>query len=370
MTFLSLFRLPFANRLYPIYCAALAAFSLCAGDVQQPALPDYTERPEVRQFIQAMAERHAFGADELTTLIRGVQPNLEAIELVKPSPTPGRRNWRVYRSRFVEPQRIRAGVAFWKEHAATLARAEKEFGVPAEVLVGLIGVETIYGRHTGRFPVLDVLVTLSFDYPEAVNKERRTAMFLRELEEYLVWCRDTQQPNTLLRGSYTGAIGIPQFLPSSIRSYAVDYDGDGRIDLPGNPVDAIGSVAHYLKVHGWEPGRPAVWSIVRSKRAQAAAAAMADGDPELRLRMGDLLDAGIVPRAFAAPSRLKSFRRKEADTPVLLVDLVTPKRPTEYHIGLKNFYAITRYNRSFFYAMSVLELGEAVKASLRRAPKR
>lgn len=339
---------------------------LTASDVLQPALITYADRPEVQAFVQSMVEKHAFDAKTLSGLMGSLRPNAEAIELVKPPLTTGRRNWGVYRSRFVEPQRIRAGMEFWRTHAATLARAEKEFGVPAEIIVGIIGVETIYGRRMGRFPVLEVLTTLAFDYPDAPNRPGRSVMFLHELEDYLVWCRDTQQDATSYTGSYTGAIGIPQFLPGSILVYAVDYDGDGRIDLRGSAVDAIGSVARYLKEHGWEPGRPAVWRMARSRKALAAAAAIADGDPELKLRMGDLLDAGIRPVGFDSPKRVKAFRKAEQATKVLLIDLPSPRRPTEYHIGLNNFYVITRYNRSFFYAMSVVDLGHAVKTALKR----
>ena len=337
-----------------------------ASDVLPLALPTYRDRPEVKTFVQSLVEKHQFDPQTLTHLLGAVRSNSEAIALVTPSKIPVRRSWQIYRSRFVEPQRIRAGVTFWREHAVSLARAEREFGVPAEILVGILGVETIYGRQMGRFPVLEALTTLAFDYPEAPNMAGRSAMFLRELEDYLVWCRDTHQEATVLTGSYTGAIGIPQFLPSSIRTYAVDFDGDGRIDLRGSPDDAIGSVAQYLKDQGWEPGRPSLWRIARTKQALVALAAKADGDPNLKWRMGDLLDAGVLPLGLAKSKRTRRFRKTEQETKVVIVDLPSPDRPTEYQIGLKNFYVITRYNRSFFYAMSVVELGRAVKLALKR----
>jgi len=232
--------------------------------------------------------------------------------------------------------------------------------------VGIIGVETIYGRNMGSFPVLEALTTLAFDYPEAPNKPGRSAMFLRELEDYLVWCRDTHQDATALTGSYTGAIGLPQFLPSSIRAYAVDYDGDGHVDLRSSRADAIGSIARYLKEHGWQPGRPSLWPIARTKKALGVLATKADGDPSLKWRMGDLLEAGILPRDLRTPRQFRAFRKKERDTKIVLVDLPSPDRATEYHLGLNNFYVITRYNRSFFYAMSVVELGQAVKRAMKR----
>lgn len=344
-----------------VLCASASA----ASDVQQPAIPTYRDRPEVQAFIQSLAAKHAFDPQVLGRLLGGVRVSTEAIALVAPPPVPVRRSWRVYRSRFVEPQRIRAGAAFWREHAATLARAEKEFGVPAEILVGIIGVETIYGRNMGRFPVLEALTTLAFDYPEAPNKAGRSAMFLSELEQYLVWCRDTQQDATTFTGSYTGAIGIPQFLPSSIRAYAVDYDGNGRVELRDSAVDAIGSVARYLKEHGWEPGRPFLWPVARTQKSLAAITARADGDPSLKWRMGDLLDAGVRPQGVGNARRMRAFRKTEQGTKVVIVDLPTPGRPTEYQIGLNNFYVITRYNRSFFYAMSVVDLGRAVKLAVK-----
>ncbi len=344
----------------------LGLSAAAASDVLQPALPTYRDRPEVKAFIQLLVEKHQFEAESLTRLLSAVHPNAEAIALVAPPVIPVRRSWRIYRSRFVEPQRIRAGVAFWREHAATLARAEREYGVPAEILVGILGVETIYGRNMGRFPVLEALTTLAFDYPEAPNKPGRSAMFLHELENYLLWCRDTHQEATSLTGSYTGAMGLPQFLPSSIRAYAVDYDRDGHVDLRNSREDAIGSIASYLKEHGWQPGRPYLWPIARTKKALAVAAAKADGDPNLKWRMGDLLEAGLLPRGLRTPRQFRVFRKKEQDTPVVLVDLPSPDRPTDYHLGLNNFYVITRYNRSFFYAMSVVELGQAVKRSLKR----
>ena len=349
-----------------VLAVGLWATTAHASDVLQPAIPTYRDRPEVKAFIQSLVKKHPFDVQALTRLLGDVRVNAEAIALVTPAQMPVRKSWRIYRSRFVEPQRIRAGVAFWREQAPALARAEKEFGVPAEILVGILGVETIYGRNMGRFPVLEALTTLAFDYPEAPNKAGRSAMFLRELEDYLVWCQDTHQDATAITGSYTGAIGLPQFLPSSIRAYAVDYNGDGRVDLRGSPVDAIGSVAHYLKDQGWEPGRPALWPVARTKKSLAAITARADGDPNLKWRLGDLLDAGVLPLSLGNPRRVRAFRKAEQETKVVIVDLPSPDRPTEYQLGLSNFYVITRYNRSFFYAMSVVDLGKAVKQAMRQ----
>jgi membrane-bound lytic murein transglycosylase B len=346
--------------------ATALAFALAAGaaDLPLPPGPAFAARPEVQAFIQAMVRQHGLEADELSRLLDQTHPNAEAIALAAPAPGTFRRSWKAYHARFIEPIRIRAGVAFWREHRAALARAEKDYGVPAEIIVGILGVETLYGQRMGRFPVLEVLATLAFDYPEAPNKATRSAMFLQELEAFLVWCRDNRQDPLSYSGSYTGAIGLPQFLPSSLRTYAVDYDRDGQIDLRGSAEDAIGSVARYLHDQGWEAKRPVLWPL--APEARTALEARSDGDPEPKWTMARLLDAGIRPAGLRTAARLRAFRRKEGGTPVVLVDLPTPEQPTEYRAGLKNFYVLTRYNRSFFYAAAVYELGRSVKAALPR----
>jgi membrane-bound lytic murein transglycosylase B len=355
-------------RFFPIRRVAclLAAFALGASDVQQPAVTSYAERPEAQAFITDMVRQYGFEAETLKNLLGRAVFLGEVSRLVAPPPVPIQRSWRVYRSRFVEPLRIKAGVTFWKEHEATLARAEKDFGVPAEILVGIIGVETLYGRQMGRFPILDVLATLAFDYPDTPNKAGRSELFRSELEAFLIWCRDTQQDATTFTGSYAAAIGIPQFLPSSIRAHAVDFDGDGQIDLRGSAEDAIGSVARYLKDKGWQPGRPTFWRPVRTPTALKALAERADGSPDLKWSMDELLAAGILPAHLKTPKQQRAFRASEKATPVVLVDLPSPDRPTDYVLGLTNFYVITRYNRSFFYAMAVADLGQAVKTARKR----
>jgi membrane-bound lytic murein transglycosylase B len=329
---------------------------LFCGIVSATPVP-YPQRPEVQAYIQELVKAHGFKAEELEKLLAGVQQDAEVLGLAAPPPTTHVKNWRVYRSRFLDRKTIRQGAEFWREHATALARAEKEFGVPAEVIAGILGVETRYGRTMGRFPVLGTLVTLAFDYPEAPNREARTRLFRQQLSEYLVWCRDTKQDMQAFTGSYTGAIGIPQFLPGSIRAYAVDFDGDGRVDLRGSAVDAIGSVASFLKAHGWRVGEPVQWPLALGPRSRKLLAAKADGDPNPKHSLEELLKAGLRP--VAAPPLLKA----QKDVKVILVDLPSPRRATEYHLGFPNFYAITRYNRSFFYAMAVTELGRAVKAA-------
>ncbi|WP_111929720.1 lytic murein transglycosylase B [Paraburkholderia bryophila] len=336
----------------------------------QPAVPQgqtfeeeivpqrYANNPAVDTFINDMVARYDFDPDALHALFSHVSYSATAVKLVTPSPSPSIKNWRVYQSRFLDQIRINAGVRFWRANQATLQRAYDEFGVPPEVVVGIIGVETIYGRFMGNFRVLDALTTLSFDYPSTANRADRQATFRKNLEDYLVWTRDSQIDPTTVLGSYTGAIGIPQFLPSSIVQYAVSYDGNKQIDLRTNQADAIGSVANYLRQNGWESGRPVVWKIGTDAGSLGVAQAAADGQPEPHWPLDQLLRAGLLlnePDVDVAA---------EAGTPVTVVDLPSPGRGTEYMLGLKNFYVLTRYNRSFFYALAVYQLGQRVKAQM------
>jgi membrane-bound lytic murein transglycosylase B len=318
----------------------------------------YANNPNVDAFINDMSARYDFDEAALHALFNRVSYSATAVRLVTPSPSPSVKNWRVYQSRFLDQVRINAGVRFWRANEATLQRAYEEFGVPPEVIVGIIGVETIYGRFMGNFRVLDALTTLSFDYPNTANRADRQATFRKNLEDYLVWTRDSQIDPTTVLGSYTGAIGIPQFLPSSIVQYAVSYDGSKQIDLRTSQADAIGSVANYLRQNGWENGRPVVWKIGTDAGSLGVAQAAADGRPEPHWPLNQLLHAGLLlnePTLDIA---------SEASTPVTVVDLPSPGRGTEYRLGLKNFYVLTRYNRSFFYALAVYQLGERIKAQM------
>ncbi|NMM00467.1 lytic murein transglycosylase B [Paraburkholderia sp. RP-4-7] len=343
---------------------------LLAQSQPQPAVPQgqtfeeeiipqrYANNPNVDAFISDMSARYDFDEAALHALFARVSYSATAVKLVTPSPSPSIKNWRVYQSRFLDQVRINAGVRFWRANQATLQRAYEEFGVPPEVIVGIIGVETIYGRFMGNFRVLDALTTLSFDYPNTANRADRQATFRKNLEDYLVWTRDSQIDPTTVLGSYTGAIGIPQFLPSSIVQYAVSYDGNKQIDLRTSQADAIGSVANYLRQNGWENGRPVVWNIGTDAGSLGVAQAAADGKPEPHWPLDQLLRAGMLlsePGVDIA---------SEAGTPVTVVDLPSPGRGTEYMLGLKNFYVLTRYNRSFFYALAVYQLGQRVKAQM------
>ena len=222
----------------------------------------YADRPETQQFIEEMQQRHGFDKDALSYIFRRAEYLPSVIKYISPPKDPGVRSWQRYRSRFIEPVRIKAGVAFWDRHADAIRAASEKYGVPEEIIVGIIGVETIYGRNTGNFQAVSALATLAFDYP------RRAELFRGELESLLLMAREQHRDPLDYQGSYAGALGLPQFLPSSVRNYAVDFDGDGQIDLLGSPKDAIGSVARYMQMHGWEAGGPvALRASRRRKRA-------------------------------------------------------------------------------------------------------
>lgn len=302
----------------------------------------YAERDEVRAFVAEMHERNGFDCGELLQLFSQAQSLPAVIKAILPPLEPGIRSWQAYRSRFVEPHRIAAGVKFWQAHPASLAKAEALYDVPREIIVGIIGVETLYGKHTGHFQTFSALTTLAFDYPP------RAALFKRELEALLLLAREEKRDVRDYHGSYAGAIGLPQFLPSSVQQWAIDFDGDGRIDLAASADDAIGSVAHFLAKHGWQKDGPILVD------------AQAEG-PHLE----ELLAEGITPRR--TPEDMLQFgvnAPAAPSCPAALIDYVTPGTPTEYRLGYNNFFVITRYNRSSFYATAVFALAQAVKAAM------
>ncbi|WP_244914632.1 lytic murein transglycosylase B [Pandoraea apista] len=320
----------------------------------------YAANPEVDAFINDIVARDGFDRAELQRVFSRVVFSQTAARLAAPPATPGQKNWVKYERNFLDNTRINGGVRFWNQNAATLSRAAKQYGVPEEIIVAIIGVETIYGRNMGNFRTIDALTTLAFDYPPARNRSERMALFRNELENLLLYARERGVDPFSIYGSYAGAIGIPQFMPSSIRNYAVDFSGDGKINLTTDVADAIGSVANFLRLHGWQAGQPVVWNIAGDRGSQGLAEAGADGQPEPHWKLGDFIKAGMLmnePRLDVGAL---------LDTPVLIVDLPTPGQATQYRMGLNNFYVLTRYNRSFFYAMSVYDLADAIKAA--RAP--
>jgi membrane-bound lytic murein transglycosylase B len=318
----------------------LAAPAAAAPKAKPPAQAGYAKRPEVQAFIRDMAQRHGFVERELAFMFSRVKREEAILGFIRPPDKP--RSWQEYRDIFITDKRVALGVEFWAAHRERLERAQRDYGVPAEYILAIIGIETYYGRNMGRWRVVDALTTLAFDYPP------RSAYFRSELEQYLLLARDLGFDVFSVRGSYAGAIGIPQFMPGSQRRFAVDFDGDGSIDLRRNTADAIGSVANFLKQHGWQTGGAVMFE---AQAETDAARALADGGIEPRHRIAELRGAGA---RFAAPAEL--------DTALgALVELPTPERASEYRVTLQNFYVLTRYNRSAFYASAVAELAAALK---------
>ena len=325
------------------FLASAASFSVTA----QPNTVDrgYAGRPETRAFIREMVERHGFPEGDLYALFALTTRQPEILKAIRPPSSPRVRSWRNYRPIFVNERHIADGARFAAQHAEALARAEAEYGVPREIIVAIIGVETYYGRNMGKWRVMDALATLAFDYPP------RADFFRSELEAFLLFTRESHLDALEVRGSYAGAIGIPQFMPSSYRRWAVDYDGDKIALLRSSPTDAIGSVGNFLKAHGWARGEPIVFHADLGKADPAPL--IAEGLKPART-LGELMALGIDVHANPAPSPA---------TPAALIDLVTPDQRTEYRVGLNNFYVITRYNRSSFYAVVVNDLAESLRAA-------
>ena len=341
------------------------------GDGSAPVLPpqaltpmplggSYAKRPEVMDQVSAMARRLRLPEVYVRNAI-GNADYLPAVpRLILPAGQGVRRNWSVYRSRFVEPVRIRAGVQFWRENAPALRRAEHEFGVTAQFIVGIIGVETIFGRNMGNMRVIDALSTLSFDFPrQHPRAQARNQFFLDELQAYLLLCARNGDNPLALQGSYAGAMGLPQFMPSSWLKYAVDYDGNRHIDLFTSPTDAIGSVAKYFRAFGWEPGLPPVYDVeFDDSRLQLPSLLAPDIRPSFTLQ--EFADQGALVQA-AAPHLGQNGK-------LALIELENGQNaPNQYYAGTQNFYVITRYNNSSYYAKAVIDLGEAVKAAINRA---
>lgn len=318
------------------YIAFCTIVCLAAGGAA--AHTEYSERPEARAIIERLERDHGFDPERIRSLLAEAERQPRILEAMR-RPAEKVLPWHRYRRIFLGDRRIADGGAFMREHRALLERAEKEYGVSAEIIAAIIGVETLYGANVGNNRVLDALATLGFDYPE------RSRFFLGELEQFFVLCHDEGIDCAKAKGSYAGAMGWPQFIASSYRAYAVDFDGDGKRDLWDSPADIIGSVANYLAKHGWRAGEP-------------VALPLDGGDPgdlersrrETRYRYRDLVAAGLT-----AESTLLS-----PDTEVGLVELEGENGP-EFWAGLNNFFVITSYNHSRLYAMAVYQLSRAIE---------
>ncbi|MDZ4143844.1 MAG: lytic murein transglycosylase B [Burkholderiales bacterium] len=310
------------------------------------------------RFADDLAERRNLDREWVRQIIGQARMVPRITRLMQPPAAGVAKNWRAYRSRFVEPLRIRAGVQFWQDNRAALARAEAEYGVPAAIIVGVLGVETIYGQQMGSFRVLDALTTLAFDFPASHPRaEARSAYFKGELEQFLQRAHRADIDPLAPLGSYAGALGLPQFMPTSVARYAIDFDGDGTVDLVHSAADAIGSVANYFKTFHWQPGLPTHFPVT----FDAA-----------RLDLEALLAPDILPTfgatSFQAKGAVLTGEALAHSGPLALVELQNGEAPPSYVAGTENFYAITRYNWSSYYAMAVIELGQAVAEEMAQRP--
>ncbi len=319
----------------------LAALGLGTTPALAGTLQDY---PEIESFIDYMVQGHGFKRAPLKRLFDKVQIRPEiVVTMDRPREA---LPWHEYQRTFLAPQQVRNGKRYWLAHRRALARAEVKYGVPAEIIVAIIGVETQYGRNTGSYRIIDALSTLAFSYP------RRADFFRDELTQFLLLTREHKLDPLRPRGSYAGAIGIPQFMPSSYRRYAVDFDRDKRRDLFKSSADAIGSVAQFLSQHGWERGAPV---LDEANVAGAPVERLEQLGLKPMLSVRQLVAQGVYPQPFTFLAAAEPGERKAS-----LIVLEGEAGPL-YRLGYDNFYAITRYNRSKRYAAAVVELGRAIR---------
>ena len=315
----------------------LAALMLASGLFAGVVHADYSQTPEGKAFIADMVVKHQLNSAEVTATLRKAKRNDRVLELIS-KPAEKRLEWKGYRKIFLTDERIDAGVTFWLENEEILARAEKEYGVPASVIVAIIGVETFYGRIRGGFRAIDALSTLAFEYPP------RSSFFRSELAELFLLARENKLAIDELEGSYAGAFGMPQFISSSYRAYAIDFDGDQRNDLWQSVPDVVGSVANYFNRHGWKNGQP----VVEQTQITDAALNLVVDNPRPVTSESKLASAGIYPK------------RKGTGKYSLLQ--LQAEKGSEYWLAHHNFYVITRYNHSNLYAMAVHQLSQKIKS--------
>ncbi|MDP3374642.1 MAG: lytic murein transglycosylase B [Hydrogenophaga sp.] len=324
-----------------------------ASVAKQPAFT-YGQHPGAMAFADDLASRRNLDSDWVRQQLAQAQRIPTVARLMAPAPSGTPKNWAAYRARFIEPVRLRAGQRFWENNRNALARAEAEFGVPASLIVGVIGVETLYGQHTGNFRVIDALTTLAFDFPASHPRaEARAAFFKSELEQFLSLTQRTGMDPQALLGSYAGAMGWPQFMPSSWAKYAIDFDGDGKVDLFNSTADVIGSVANYFKVFGWQTGQPTHYPVSFDAETLDKDALLAP----------DILPTFSVA-SFTAKGAVLEGAAQQHPGQLALVELENGTAPPSYVAGTQNFYVVTRYNWSSYYALAVIELGETIQALL------
>ena len=331
--------------------AASLYAGVLAGEARAVAPDEY---PELGTFIERMVTTYGFKHEPLQRLFARARIRAEILSAMdRPREA---LPWHEYQRAFLTDQHVRQGKQYWTAHKAVLERARRDYGVPPEIIVAIIGVETEYGRNQGDFPAIDALTTLALAYP------RRAEFFRTELEEYLLLTRELKLDPTSVKGSYAGALGIPQFIPSSYRNYAVDFNGDRRRDLLNNNADAIGSVAHFLNRHGWERGGP----VLDEARLEGAlsSAWLEQLGPKPVLSVRQLLNYGIFPRT---PAPGAAADTDPSDRAAALIVLEGEAGPL-YHLGYNNFYVLTRYNRSKRYATAVYQLGLQIRRAFTGEP--
>lgn len=314
-----------------------------------PDVVIYGQREDVVQFGRALATANQLDPDWVLAQLAQARFQPRVTQLVMPPPVGTPKNWAAYRARFVEPQRIGAGLRWWQDNAEALTRAEARYGVPPEIVAAIVGVETFYGRLTGSFKVIDALATLSFDFP--TGRSDRSAFYRDELGAFLRWCAAEKRDPQSVLGSFAGAIGLPQFMPSSILKYAVDFDGDGRIDLNTHGDDVVGSVAHYLAEFGWQRGLVPTVAVTPPAEVREKALMLVN-DITPSLSASQMREHGAILPADAT----------DALGPLALVELQNGGEAPSYVAGTRNFYVITRYNWSAYYAMAVVDLARALRS--------
>jgi membrane-bound lytic murein transglycosylase B len=350
------------NALKLLMCAALMLGLAGLSPAAEPQNGDgadalrYGPREDVVRFADDVAQRQGLDASWVRAALERARYVPAVARFIMPAPNGSAKNWAAYRSRFVEPVRVRAGLAFWRANEKWLELAEERFGVPPSIVVGIIGVETIFGQQTGNFRVIDALATLAFDFPS--GRKDRAPFFRDELEAFLLMCHQGGLEPLALKGSYAGAIGMPQFLPSSVNKYAVDLDGDGFIDLKDSPADVIGSVARYMAEFGWQRGMPTRFDVTPPPKVTERA----------MMLVPDIVPTFSAPE-FAQRGAALSLAGQAFEGPLALVELQNGDAAPSYVAGTPNFYAITRYNWSSYYALAVIELGEALARERARAAR-
>lgn len=313
-------------------CAHAANDASSAGELDKTAL---------NRFMESLVQSHDLDKSELEQTFGQAQYLQSVIDAItRPAE---KMPWHRYKKIFLTEDRIQGGVQYWREHRETLARAEAEYGVPAEIIVAIIGVETRYGAHKGRYRVIDSLATLAFHYP------KRADFFRSELEHFILLAREESVDPLSISGSYAGAMGIPQFISSSYRAYAVDFNGDEQANLWDDHADAIGSVANYFARHGWATGEPVIFQV---QDMPAVLKEQADTNPKPGIDYARLQQAGVSLNPASLPP----------DTPVALLEF-EENDGSAYWAGLNNFYVITRYNHSPLYALAVYLLSQEIRAS-------